>query len=84
MKITERPTGAQLEEFRQRCGLRGNDTQQRQALADSIGMSFDTYKQYVYETRGAQMPAQAWTLLRITWDALLLAEWQREIRPQHE
>jgi hypothetical protein len=76
--ITERPTGDQLEEFRKNLEIPGTATQQRQTLADSIGMPFDTYKMYVYETREAQMPAQAWAMLRITWEPLQHATWQRE------
>jgi len=80
--IHERPTGEQLEAFRKRCRYRGRVPTQ-QEFADSIGMPVRTYRGYAIETKGTQMQAQAWTLLRITWDALLLAQWQ-QLAPPHE
>lgn len=80
--IHERPTGAQLEAFRLRCRLRGRVPTQEE-FADSIGMPLGTYCGYAIETKGTLMRAQAWTLLRITWDALLLAQWEQQ-RPKHE
>jgi hypothetical protein len=78
--IHERPTGQQLEAFRLRCVYRGRVPTQ-QEFADSIGMPVSTYRGYCIETKGTLMQAQAWTLLRITWDALLLAQWQQQHRP---
>jgi hypothetical protein len=81
--ITERPTGAQLEAFRHRCSFRGRIPTQ-QEFADSIGMPVNTYRGYAIETKGTLMQAQAWTMLRITWDALLHAQWEQQHRPTHE
>lgn len=80
--IHERPTGQQLEAFRLRCLYRGRAPMQ-QEFADSIGMPLNTYRMYVGEKRGVLMPCHAWTLLRIRWDALLLAQWQ-QLAPPHE
>jgi hypothetical protein len=82
LNIHERPTGEQLKAFRHRCRYRGRVPTQ-QEFADSIGMSVRTYRGYEIETKGTQMQAQAWTLLRIRWDALLLALWQQQ-QPKHE
>ena len=81
--INERPTGTQLEAFRLRCRYRGRVPTQ-QEFADRIGMPLSTYTQYARETRGKQMPNRDWTLLRITWDALLHAQWAQQHRPKHD
>ena len=81
--ITEQPTGAQLQAFRHRCRYRGGVPTQ-QDFADSIGLPVSTYRGYEIETKGTLMPAQAWTLLRTTWDALLRAQWQQQHCPAHE
>jgi hypothetical protein len=78
--INERPTTLQLQVF---CNRFGTGTSMRKKLAESIGMVPSTFDDYYYGKRGRRMPAPSWGYLRITWDALLHAEWHKQ-RPQHE
>lgn len=80
--INERPAGWQLQAFQSRCRINGR-VPENQEMADSIGIPLSTYEGYLYEKRGNRAPAPVWTLLRITWDALLLAEWQPQ-RPKQD
>lgn len=80
--LNEQPTGAQLQAFRHRCRHRGRGPTQ-QEFADRLGIPVSTYRGYEIETNGTLMPAPTWTLTRITWDALMLAQWQQQ-RPKDE
>lgn len=79
----DQPTGAQLQAFRHRCLYRGHVPTQ-QEFADSIGMPVSTYRGYEIETKGVLMGPYEWVLLQITWDALLLAEFQQQRPKQQE
>lgn len=81
MNIHERPTTLQFQAFCNRYGAM--HMAKRKKMAASIGMNLGTFNDYYYGKRGKLIPAPAWILLQITWDALLLAQWQKN-RPQHE
>lgn len=78
--VDERPSTLQLQAFCNRYGTGGG---MRKMMAASIGLPQNTFDDYYYGKRDRQIPASSWTLLRITWDSLALAEWQKR-RPQHE
>lgn len=82
--LLARPTALELQIFqgRQLPGI--EPVKAMKVMAASIGVPFSTYEGYYYGKRSGRMPAPLWTLLRITWDALAFAEWQRERRPSHE
>jgi hypothetical protein len=66
------------------CNRFGTGTAMHARMARSISMPLPTFEDYYYGKRGKTMPATPWILLRITWDALLLAQWQQQHRPTDE
>jgi hypothetical protein len=80
--IHAQPTGSELQAFRCSIWINGTVCTQQQ-LADSIGTTADRIHTWEVEKGGTLMPAPWWTLTRITWDALALAEFQK-IRPKRD
>lgn len=78
--VNQRPSTLQLQAF---CNRYGRGAEMRRMMAKSIGIPQNTFDDYYYGKRERQMPAPSWAFLRITWDALALAEWQKR-RPRHE
>lgn len=78
------PTAAELQFFQGRCLPDVRPVKAMRMMAASIGMKPGTYEAYYYGKRSKQMPARDWAFLRITWDSLYLAQWQRDCRPSHE
>ncbi len=80
--ITKEPTGAELQRFRESIVINGKVCTQEQ-FAESIGIKLERQQAYEIEKRGVRMSAPLFTLARITWDALLHAEWKKT-RPKRD
>jgi hypothetical protein len=76
------PSGAELKAFRESIIINGVVCTQEQ-FAAPVGIKAERQSAYEQEKRGKRMPAHMFTLARITWDALALAEWKKT-RPKRD